>query len=35
MNIFVWMLGVMVQLTLMMVLLFDRNTYLHCIDPDN
>jgi hypothetical protein len=31
----VWMFDIIVQLTLMAVLLFDRKTYLHCIDLDS
>lgn len=30
-----WVLNGMVQITLMMVLLFDRNSYVHCNDLDN
>ncbi|PPK73699.1 hypothetical protein B0F88_101229 [Methylobacter tundripaludum] len=31
----VWIFNVIVQLTLMVVLLFDRRTYLHCVDLDS
>jgi len=30
-----WILDIIVQLTLMVVLLFDRKIYLHCIDLDS
>ncbi|MCK9396306.1 MAG: hypothetical protein M0Q44_12025 [Methylobacter sp.] len=30
----VWIFNAIVQITLMTVLLFDRKTYLHCIDLD-
>jgi hypothetical protein len=30
-----WILNVVVQLTLMIVLLFNRSIYLHCIDLDS
>ncbi len=30
-----WIFDIIVQLTLMIVLLFDRRSYLHCIDLDS
>lgn len=30
-----WIFNIIVQLTLMVVLLFNRRTYLHCIDLDS
>jgi len=29
-----WIFNTIVQITLMAVLLFDRKTYLHCVDLD-
>jgi hypothetical protein len=29
-----WIFNIIVQITLMAVLLFDRKTYLHCVDLD-
>ena len=31
----VWMFNIIVQITLMVVLLFNRKTYLHCVDLDS
>ncbi len=30
-----WILDIIVQLTLMVVLLFNRRIYLHCVDLDS
>ncbi|PPK74092.1 hypothetical protein B0F87_11122 [Methylobacter tundripaludum] len=30
-----WMFNIIVQLTLMVVLLFNRRIYLHCVDLDS
>ncbi len=35
MKTIVWILNITVQLTLMLVLLFDRRIYLHCVDLDS
>jgi len=35
MKIIAWIFDIIVQLTLMIVLLFDRRSYLHCIDLDS
>lgn len=35
MKAIVWIFNIIVQITLMIVLLFDRNIYLHCIDLEN
>ena len=31
----VWIFNIIVQLTLMVALLFDRRSYLHCVDLDS